>query len=62
MTEKMQQESFLLLLVRQKKCQLSHGMVYISYNGENLGEFDESQIQEMLLQGQIDQGAYYLLA
>jgi hypothetical protein len=34
-------------------------MIYISHNGENLGEFDESQIQTMLLQGQIDQDAYY---
>jgi hypothetical protein len=34
-------------------------MVYISHNGENLGEFAETQIQSMLSEGKIDIGAYF---
>jgi len=34
-------------------------MIYISQNGENLGEFDESQVKSMLSEGKIDQEAYF---
>jgi hypothetical protein len=34
-------------------------MIHLSYNGENLGEFDESQISLMISDGRIDQNAYF---
>jgi hypothetical protein len=34
-------------------------MLHLSYKGENLGEFDESQISLMISDGRIDQNAYF---